>query len=127
MALAAQDKSKAQVVAASEKAKTAVEKASKSPTGANTAAAKRAKETVSQAIAKRAETAAAVKQAREMLSKIKSQMKMLEAERRLAERKEVAKQKAVDEFIRRWEASWNQKMKAGNKTRLDNPQMKKVA
>lgn len=127
MALAAQEKSKAQVSAVSEKAKIAVGKASKSPTKANAAAAQRAKETVRQAIAKREEATVAVKQARETLSKVKGQFKMLEAERRLTERKEAAKQKAVDAFVKRWEASWNQKMKAENKNRLDKPQMKKVA
>jgi hypothetical protein len=127
MALATQEKSKALVFAVSEKAKIVVEKASKSPTRANTDAAKRAKETMRQAIAKREEATVAVKQARETLSKVKGQFKMLEAERRLAERKEAAKQKAVDAFIKRWEASWNQKMKAENKNRLDKSQMKKAA
>lgn len=121
-AMSAQHKANVKVTTASDRAKVATEKANKLRSESTKEAAKRAKQALQEAMAERKEAAAAVRKARESLTKVKQQIKVMEAERLLTERKEAAKQKAVDSFVKQWEYAWNKKVKSRSK-----PQLKKVA
>ena len=95
-----------------EKAKLAAEKAKTTRRVTAINAAKRARDVVRQAVSKRQAAAADVKVARESVRKAKQRVAHEEQQRRLLERKEVAKQKAVASFIKKWEREWDRKMKA---------------
>lgn len=105
-------KAATQVTTARDKAQAAAEKAKKTGRANFINAANRAKDAVAQAMAKRQEAVTLVKSAREALNEAKQQMRIEEKEQQMAQRKEVAKQKAVTAFIKQWEREWSRKTKA---------------
>ena len=109
---AALERATKKVVAAREKAQVAAEKAGSSGRANLINGAKRAKDAVIRAIADRQETAAKVRSARKVLNEVKQRMRAEEKERKMAQRKETAKQKAVTAFIKKWEREWDRKTKA---------------
>ena len=111
-AQAALERATTKLIAAREKAQAAAEKARNSGRANLLNNAKRAKDAVTQNVAMRQEAAAKVRLAREDLNKAKQQMRAEEKERKMVQRKEAAKQKAVTAFIKKWEREWDRKNKA---------------
>jgi hypothetical protein len=107
----------ARVETARNKAKVSAQKAKQNGRAASVNVAKRANDTVKVLMTKRKDAASKVKLAREVVREAKQKLRQEEQQKRLIERKEIAKQKAVVTFIKKWEREWDRKMKSLEKGR----------
>lgn len=107
----------ARVESARNKAKLSTQRAKQNGRVASVNAAKRANDAVKVLMTKRKDAASKVKLAREVVRAAKQKLRYEDQQRRLVERKEIAKQKAVVTFTKKWEREWDRKMKSLEKGR----------